>query len=54
MTGILIGEQVTLDKYVGDAIIAVFGVPMHLQDHPYKAFKVVVSMQNRLNELGKK
>lgn len=51
MTDILIAENGTLDKYVGDAIIAVFGAPIHLPDHAYRACKVAISMQNRLTDL---
>jgi adenylate cyclase len=54
MTDILIAEHGTLDKYVGDAIIAIFGAPMQMPDHPYRACKTAVAMQNKLNDLCKK
>ena len=54
MTDILIGEKGTLDKYEGDAIIAFFGAPMSLPDHPLRACRVALHMQKRLEELRKK
>jgi class 3 adenylate cyclase len=54
MTDILIGEGGTLDKYEGDAIIAFFGAPMTLPDHPLRACRAALAMQNRLMELRQK
>ena len=54
MTDILIAEGGTLDKYEGDAIIAFFGAPMTLPDHPLRACRVAVAMQNRLIALRRK
>jgi adenylate cyclase len=54
MTDILIGEKGTLDKYEGDAIIAFFGAPMEIPDHPLRACRVAVAMQNRLLRLCEK
>lgn len=54
MTDILINEKGTLDKYEGDAIIAFFGAPMDIPDHPLKACRVAVAMQRRLAELCEK
>ena len=54
MTDILISEGGTLDKYEGDAIIAFFGAPMTLPDHPLRACRVAVAMQNMLMDLRRK
>ena len=54
MTDILIGERGTLDKYEGDAIIAFFGAPMSLPDHPFRACRVALRMQSMLGELREK
>jgi len=54
MTDILISEKGTLDKYEGDAIIAFFGAPMEIPDHPLRACRVAVAMQDRLLELCEK
>jgi len=54
MTDILISEKGTLDKYEGDAIIAFFGAPMEIADHPLRACRVAVAMQQRLLQLCEK
>ena len=54
MTDMLIDEGGTLDKYEGDAIIAFFGAPMALPDHPLRACRVALGMQSRLHELRRK
>ncbi|MBW4539120.1 MAG: GAF domain-containing protein [Myxacorys chilensis ATA2-1-KO14] len=37
-----------LDKYIGDAIMAVFGSPLPLDDHEWMAVKTAVEMRRRL------
>ena len=54
MTDILISEGGTLDKYEGDAIVAFLGAPMELPDHPLRACKVALKMQEALGELREK
>ncbi|MFW6359480.1 MAG: GAF domain-containing protein [Chroococcales cyanobacterium] len=38
----------TLDKYIGDAIMAVFGSPLPLTDHAWKAVQTSLDMRRRL------
>jgi adenylate cyclase len=54
MTDILLGQQGTLDKYEGDAIIAFFGAPMKLVNHADRACLVAIKMQRAIHELRKK
>ncbi|MDR3011969.1 MAG: CHASE2 domain-containing protein [Chitinispirillales bacterium] len=54
MTDILLSRHGTLDKYVGDAIIAFYGAPMHTPDHAAKACHTALDMQQKLDELRKK
>lgn len=54
MTDILTAHGGTLDKYIGDAIVAFFGAPVPQEDHAYKACVVSQLMQQRLSELRDK
>ena len=54
MTDTLIQEKGCLDKYEGDAIVAFFGAPMHLPDHPLRACRTAVRMQRKLADLREK
>jgi len=54
MTNILLDNQGTLDKYIGDAIVAFYGAPVPVEDHEYKACLTALLMQKKLYELRKK
>jgi len=54
MTNTLLARYGTLDKYEGDAIIAFFGAPMPMEDHPKQACLTALDMQNKLADLRKK
>src|SRR5690606_25372792 len=54
MTDILNNQGGTLDKYIGDAIVAFFGAPLQLEDHAYKACETILLMQNKLEDLRQK
>jgi adenylate cyclase len=43
----------TLDKYIGDAIMAVFGSPLPLDDHEWMSVKTALEMRQRLTEFNK-
>lgn len=51
MTTTLLDNRGTLDKYIGDAIIAFFGAPVPVEDHEYRACKTALDMQKGLAEL---
>jgi len=44
----------TLDKLIGDAIMAFFGAPTQVADHPGKAALAALAMRRELEELKKK
>jgi adenylate cyclase len=43
----------TLDKYIGDAIMAVFGSPLPIDDHEWCAVQTAMEMAYRLDEFNK-
>ncbi|MEH2375217.1 GAF domain-containing protein [Nostoc sp.] len=42
----------TLDKYIGDAIMAVFGSPLPLKEHAWMAVQTALEMRVRLHEFN--
>jgi adenylate cyclase len=42
----------TLDKYIGDAIMAVYGSPLPLQEHAWMAVQSSIEMRHRLQEFN--
>jgi adenylate cyclase len=42
----------TLDKYIGDAIMAVFGSPLPIHDHAWMAVQTAIDMRKRLVEFN--
>ncbi len=51
MTEVVFKYDGLLDKYIGDAIMAVFGAPVDQKDHPWRACKVALEMKERLKVL---
>ena len=54
MTEIVQQERGTLDKYIGDAIVAMYGAPIPMEDHAYQSVKTGLLMQERQVELREK
>ncbi len=53
MTEIIFRHNGTLDKFIGDAIMAVFGVPLECGDHAERAIVAALEMKARLAELNR-
>ncbi|MFI5336154.1 MAG: CHASE2 domain-containing protein [Opitutales bacterium] len=47
-------EGGTLDKYIGDAVVAIYGAPLVLPDHAYRASVACIRVQQKLVELRAK
>lgn len=53
-TDIVQEEGGTLDKYIGDAVVAMFGAPLPLPDHAYRACVASIRVQKTIEELRQK
>ncbi len=54
MGEIIYREEGTLDKFIGDAIMAIFGAPVHHDDDPLRAVRSAVLMKDELEKLNRK
>ncbi len=54
MTAVVLKWEGTLDKFVGDAILAFWGAPMLQEDHAERAVKCALDMIAKLQKLQKK
>ncbi|MGN6108606.1 MAG: CHASE2 domain-containing protein [Kofleriaceae bacterium] len=53
MTDLVLASGGTLDKYIGDAIMAIWGAPIDVPDHAARACEVALKMQEALVELNR-
>jgi len=51
MSDQVIANQGTLDKYIGDAVMAIFGAPVPFPDHAEKACRAALAMIDELEKL---
>ncbi len=54
MTNIVLNNNGTLDKYIGDAIMAFYNAPIDVQDHPKYAVKSALEMIRELKNINHK
>lgn len=52
MTDVLMKSGATIDKYMGDAIMAFWNAPIDIPDHRQRACESVLAMQTALDELN--
>jgi adenylate cyclase len=51
MTNIILSFGGTVDKYIGDAIMAFYGAPLPFEDHAKRCCLAAIAMKKRLKEL---
>ena len=51
MSKIILDHEGTLDKYIGDAIVAFYGAPVNVENHEKKSCFTALAMQDALNDL---
>jgi adenylate cyclase len=54
MVEVIFKYKGTLDKYIGDAIMAVFGSPLPLVDHAWHSLQTAVEMRHRLADFNQR
>jgi len=52
MTNAIFAHQGTIDKFIGDAIMAFWGAPLRIEDHAHKATLAALAMQERLKDVN--
>lgn len=52
MTNIVLSRKGTLDKYIGDAIMAIYNAPLRIDDHSALACRSALDMMEKLSELN--
>lgn len=52
MVDAVLEHKGTLDKYIGDAIMAVFGSPLKLEDHAWRSVQTSIDMRHRLEQFN--
>jgi adenylate cyclase len=53
MTRIITGSRGLVDKYIGDAVMAVFGAPLHYPEHAKRACRSALDMQSELSRFNR-
>ena len=54
MSEVIFANKGTLDKFIGDAIMAIYGAPIELKDGAFQAVKTALEMREKLVKLNEK
>jgi len=54
ITEVIFKYHGTLDKYIGDAVMAIYGAPIREEKHAEKALRAALEMRERMEPLGRK
>jgi adenylate cyclase len=54
MTDVIFKNGGTLDKYLGDGLMAIFGAPVYYPDHIERSIQTAVEIQHEMNELNRR
>ena len=54
VTAALVGEKATIDKFIGDAVMAFWGAPKEVDDHPFRACVAALRASRRMNRLNER
>lgn len=52
MTGLVLESEGTVDKYIGDAVMAFWGAPIHQDDHAVRAVTTALKMRAALTDFN--
>lgn len=52
MSKIVLANDGTLDKFIGDEVVALFGAPIPFDDHAVRAARAAIQMQEKLRDLN--
>ena len=52
MTDAILNSEGTVDKYIGDAIVAFWNAPLDVPAHPYKAVSAALAMRSALKDFN--
>ncbi len=54
MSEVIFSNHGTLDKFIGDAVMAIYGAPLELANSSFQAVKTAIEMKEKLAELNQK